>query len=92
MLKSTTPFESTTFKRTSLIGTVIIWVGIWVASAVILQGTSSFAQMLPILGSGVFWFVVVVPGAFFWTCPKSNHSLPIREQNTNAKYLEEKRE
>ena len=54
MLESTTPFESTTFKRVSLIGTVIIWVGIWVAAAVVLQGTPYFAQMLPVLWSGVF--------------------------------------
>ena len=84
MLESITPFESKTFKRVYLIGTMIIWGGICFASSVILQGTPSFAQMLPILGSGVFWFVVVVPGAFFWTRPKSKHPLPTREQNTNA--------
>ncbi len=72
-LESKTPFESKTFKRTYLIGTVIIWVGIWAASAVILGGTPYFAQMLPILGIGVFWFVIVVPGAFFWIRPKLSH-------------------
>jgi len=71
MLESKSPFESKTFKRVYLIGTVIVWVGIWVGSAVILQGTPYFAQMIPILGSGVFWFVVVVPGAFFWVRPQS---------------------
>ncbi len=76
MLTSTSPFESQTFKRTYLIGTVVIWVGIWLASAIILQGTPYFAQMLPILFSGMFWFIVVVPGAFFWTRPKSKQPIP----------------
>ena len=71
MLASKTPFESKTFKRTYLIGTVIILMGVWAASALILSGTPYFAQMLPVLLSGMFWFIVVVPGAFFWTRQKS---------------------
>jgi hypothetical protein len=84
MLESKTPFESKTFKRTYLIGTVIVWVSIWFASAVILKGTPYFGQMIPILGGGVVWFVVVIPGAFFWTRPKSKHLLQNREHNTNV--------
>jgi hypothetical protein len=68
--------ESKTFKRAYLIGTVIIWVGIWLASAVILKGTPYFAQMIPILVIGGFWFVVLIPGAFFWTRPQSKQPLP----------------
>lgn len=85
MLASKTPFESKTFKRTYLIGTVIILMGMWVASVVILKGTPYFAQMLPILLSGIFWFLVVVPGAFFWTRPKSKQPLSTREHNTDTK-------
>jgi len=55
-----------TFRSGYLIGTVIVWVGIIFAAAVILAGTSYLAQILPILGGGSFWFVVLVPGAFFW--------------------------
>jgi hypothetical protein len=76
MLESKTTFESKTLKRAYLIGSVIIWVGIWFASAVILKETPYFGQMIPILGSGVVWFVVVIPGAFFWTRPKSKQPLP----------------
>jgi len=76
MLESKTTFESKTFKRTYLIGTVIIWVGIWFASAIILKGTPYFAQMIPILFGGVVWFVILVPGAFFWTRPKSKQPPP----------------
>lgn len=47
--------------RTYLIGAVIVWVGILFASAIILKGTDQFAQMLPILGGGAVWFVLLVP-------------------------------
>jgi hypothetical protein len=46
-----------------LIGAVIVWVAIISASAVVLRGTPTLAQMLPILGGGAFWFVIVVPYA-----------------------------
>jgi uncharacterized membrane protein YiaA len=75
MLESKAPFESKTFKRTYLVGTVIVLVGMWAASALILSGTPYFAQMLPVLLSGMFWFIVVVPGAFFWTRPESKQPL-----------------
>lgn len=76
MLESKTTFESKTFKRAYLIGTVIIWVGIWIASAVILKGTPYFGQMIPILVIPEVWFLVLIPGAFFWTRPKSKQSPP----------------
>jgi hypothetical protein len=78
MFESKTPFESKTFKRVYLTGTVIVWVSIMIATAVILSGTPYFGQMLPILGIGVFWTIVVVPGAYFWTRPKLDHPLPTR--------------
>jgi hypothetical protein len=49
-------------QRNYLISTVIVWVAIIAASAVILGGTPYFARMLPILGGGAAWFVVIVPG------------------------------
>ncbi len=59
-------FELKKFRRAYLIGAVIVWVGIILASSVILAGTPYLAPMLIILGGGSVWFVVIVPGAFFW--------------------------
>jgi hypothetical protein len=78
MLESKTPFESKTFKRAYLIGSVIVWVSIVIGTAVILSGTPYFAQVLPILSTGVVWSIVILPGAYFWTRPKSDHPLPTR--------------
>jgi hypothetical protein len=66
-------FELKKFRRAYLIGAVIVWVGIILASSVILAGTLYLAPMLIILGGGSVWFVVIVPGAFFW-----NHREPER--------------
>jgi hypothetical protein len=44
---------------------VIVWVALIVAAGLILRGTPYFAQVLPILGGGAVWFVVIVPGALF---------------------------
>lgn len=52
-------------QRSYLIGAVIVWVAIIVASAVSLRGTPYFTQMLTILGGGAVWFVVLVPGKLF---------------------------
>jgi hypothetical protein len=82
--------ESKAFQRAYLIGTVIIWVGIWVASAVILEGTPYFIQILPILFGGMFWFVLVIPGAFFWTHPKPKHPLLKEGTHTNTDELRER--
>lgn len=79
MFESKTPFESKTFKRSYLIGSLIVWVGILIGIAVILSGTPYFAQILPILLAGPLWFVILVPGAFFWSHPKSDRPLPKKE-------------
>lgn len=44
---------------------VIVWVALIVAAGLILRGTPYFAQLLPILGGGAVWFVVIVPGVLF---------------------------
>jgi len=48
-----------------LISTIIVWVAIISASAVILRGTPYAGQMLTILGGGAAWFVVIVPSWLF---------------------------
>jgi hypothetical protein len=74
MLERQTTFGSKAFQNTYLLGTVIVWTGIWIATAVILAGTAYFAQMLPILVGGGVWFLVILPGAFFWTQQKKSDS------------------
>jgi hypothetical protein len=74
MLERQTTFGSKAFQNTYLLGTVIVWTGIWIATAVILAGTAYFAQMLPILVGGGVWFLVILPGAFFWTQQKKSNS------------------
>jgi hypothetical protein len=78
MFESKTPFESKTFKRAYLIGSVIVWVSILIGSAVILSGTPYFAQILPILSVGLIWFIVLLPSAYFWTRPKSDQPSPTK--------------
>ena len=55
---------------TYAIGAAIVWAGILLATAVVLAGTPYFAQMLPVLGGGIAWFVVIVPGA--WSRPRTS--------------------
>jgi hypothetical protein len=74
MLERQTSFGSKAFQNTYLIGAVIVWTGIWIATAVILAGTAYFAQMLPLLLGVVVWFLVILPGAFFWTQQKKSDS------------------
>jgi polyferredoxin len=50
-----------------------------IASAILLWGTPSLAQMLPILLGGAFFFVFLVPGALFWSRPKSDQPHPTKE-------------
>lgn len=50
--------------RTYLIGAVIVWVGLIVATAILLRGSDQFPIMLTILGGGAVWFVVIVPTMF----------------------------
>ena len=78
MFESKTTFESKTFKRAYLIGSVIVWVSILIGTAVILSGTPYFAQILPILFVGVIWFILLLPSAYFWTRPKSDQPSPTK--------------
>lgn len=48
--------------RNYLIGAFIVWVGITVAIATV--AGDQFGKMLPILGGGAFWFIVIVPNLF----------------------------
>lgn len=52
-------------RRNYLGGAVIVWVALIVAASLILGGTPYLAQLLPILGGGAAWFVVIVPGVLF---------------------------
>jgi low affinity Fe/Cu permease len=56
-------------ERAYLLGSVIVWAGIFLAMAVILTGTvrgaDAFMQLLPVLTGGAVWFVIIVPGALF---------------------------
>jgi len=45
-----------------VISSVIVWVAILLSAAMILQGTAYFGELLPILGGGAAWFVVIAPG------------------------------
>jgi hypothetical protein len=56
--------RTTIAMRPYLIGTVIVWAGLIIASAVVLSGTPYLVQILPILGGGAFFFVVLLPAAF----------------------------
>ena len=47
---------------TYLASAAIVWAAILAAAALILRGTPQFGQLLPILGAGAVWFVVIVPG------------------------------
>ena len=51
--------------KSYLISSSFVWVAILIASAVILQGTPAFGRLLPVLGGGAVWFVVIFPGALF---------------------------
>jgi hypothetical protein len=53
--------------RVYLVGAVIVWVGLLVAVAALLAGTPYLVGVLPILGAGAFWFIVVVPAGIFGT-------------------------
>jgi hypothetical protein len=43
---------------------VILWVAIWITTAATLD-ESAFDDMIPILGGGTFFFVVIVPAGLF---------------------------
>ncbi|NPV08701.1 MAG: hypothetical protein HPY83_12180 [Anaerolineae bacterium] len=48
-----------------LIGAVIVWVAIIIATAAVLAESPQLSTMLAILGGGAVWFVVIVPGAIW---------------------------
>jgi hypothetical protein len=41
--------------------TALVWGAIWIGTAVVLEGTDGFADMIPILTVGTGWFIAVVP-------------------------------
>ena len=45
-----------------LIGATVVWVAIWAATAGV---ADDFDEMIPILGGGTFFFIVIVPAALF---------------------------
>lgn len=45
------------------VASAVVWSALLVGVAVILQGTPYFAQLLPILGGGAAFFVVILPAA-----------------------------
>jgi hypothetical protein len=45
------------------IGSAIVWVAILFGEAIVLRGTTYFGPMLPILGAGAVWFVLLAPSA-----------------------------
>jgi hypothetical protein len=47
-----------------LVSAVILWVAIWIATASTLD-ESAFDDMIPILGGGTFFFVIIVPAGLF---------------------------
>jgi hypothetical protein len=42
-------------------GSAIVWVAIWIATAVILKDRGGFVEMIPVLTIGTGWFLAVVP-------------------------------
>jgi hypothetical protein len=51
------------FRSAYTLGAAIVWAGIFLAIAFILSDANTFMQILPVLGGGAVWFVVIVPGA-----------------------------
>jgi hypothetical protein len=47
-----------------LASAVILWVAIWIATVSVLDA-SAFDDMVPILGGGTVFFVVLLPAALF---------------------------
>lgn len=51
------------FRRSYLLGAIVVWTAIILASAVILLGTPYFVQVVPVLAGGAIWFAAIVPAA-----------------------------
>jgi hypothetical protein len=45
-----------------IIGVAIIWAAVILASAMILEGTAYFSQMLPVLGGGAASSIIILGG------------------------------
>jgi hypothetical protein len=45
-----------------ILGIAIIWAAVILASAMILKGTASFSQMLPVLGGGAASSIIILGG------------------------------
>jgi hypothetical protein len=45
-----------------VIAAAVIWVAIWAATAGV---ADDFDELIPILGGGTFFFIVIVPAALF---------------------------
>jgi hypothetical protein len=50
-----------------LVGALLVWAGLFAATAVVLGGTPHFGELLPILFGGALYFVVIVPGSILRT-------------------------
>ena len=51
-------------RNTYVIAAAIVWAVIWVATAGVV-GDDEFNDMIPILGGGTVFFVILVPAALF---------------------------
>jgi hypothetical protein len=47
-----------------LVGSTIVWVAIWISTGAVVSG-HEFDEMIPILGGGTLFFIVLVPAALF---------------------------
>ena len=50
-------------RNTYLVAAAVVWVAIWVATGSVAD--DEFNDMIPILGGGTVFFIVLVPAAFF---------------------------
>ena len=50
-------------RRSYLFAATLIWVAIWLATGIVAD--DAFDEMVPILGGGTVFFIVIVPAAFF---------------------------
>ena len=46
-----------------VIAAAVVWSGIWVATGLVAD--NEFNDMIPILGGGTVFFIILVPAAFF---------------------------
>lgn len=63
-MKMTGTSNSDRAMRHYLIGAVVVWVGLFAGTVVLLEGTGHLFEMLIIMAAGAFWFVVLAPQLF----------------------------